>query len=122
MLLERGIDCAGTQHVVQNHCGAADYAGLVAVGGWQYLEFAGGQGGCIAVHRFAQSCCEDVVGLGHVAGDDQCFGVEQVDRAGEYLADVSATFPDQPSRFGVAADGEVDEVADVSDAVALLLP
>src|ERR1700694_3201053 len=121
MVLEHGVDCACTQHVVQNHCSAADYAGLVGVGGWQYLQFAGGEGGRVAVHGFAQTSHEDVVGLGHVSGDDQRFGVEQVDRTREYLADVAPTFPDQPPGFGVAAEREADEVADVSHAVALLL-
>ena len=90
--------------MIQDHCGATDYAGLVAVGRRQYLEFAGSQGDRVAVDGLAQARDEYVVGLGHVAGDDQCFGVEQVDGAREYLADVAPTFPDQPPGFGVAAE------------------
>ncbi len=77
--------------MIQDHCGATDYAGLVAVGGRQKQDFAGSQGDRVAVYALAQSCYEYVVGLGHVAGDDQCFGVEQVDGTGEYLADMAPT-------------------------------
>ena len=91
------------------------------MGGGQYLEFAGSQGGRVAVHGLAQAGDQDVVGLGHVSSDDQRFGIEQIDGAREYLADVSPTFPDQSPGFGVAAECEVDEIADVSDAAPLLL-
>ena len=30
---EGGVDGAGAEHVIQDHCGATDYAGLGAVGG-----------------------------------------------------------------------------------------
>jgi hypothetical protein len=43
MLLERVIDSGRTQYTVQYHCGAAVYAGLVPVGGWRYVKFAGCQ-------------------------------------------------------------------------------
>ena len=79
---EGGVDGAGAEHMIQDHCGATDYAGLVAMGRRQDLWFAGSQGDRVAVYALAQSCYEYVVGLGHVAGDDQCFGVEQVDGTG----------------------------------------
>jgi hypothetical protein len=34
---EGGVDGAGAQHVIQDHCGATDYAGLVAMGRRQDL-------------------------------------------------------------------------------------
>ena len=55
--------------MVQNHCSAADYAGLIAVGGWQYLEFAGSECGRVAVDGLAQTGHEYVVGLRDVASD-----------------------------------------------------
>ena len=77
--------------------------------------------GGVAVQRLPQSGDQYVVGAGHVAADHHHGGVEQVDRRGDRLADMPAALPDEPARLGLAAVGQVDDITDVADRVALLL-
>ena len=81
----------------------------------------GWQARCVAVQRFSQSGDENFVGPGHIARDDQDGGVEQIDRAGDDFADVAAAVADHATGFGIAAVGQVHNVAQVTDWAALLL-
>ena len=99
------VDGGGAEHVVKDHCRAADNTGLITVRGRQDLQLAGRQGRRVAINGCAQSCYQDVVGLGHVTGDDQSLGVEQIDGTREDFADMTTAFADQPTRFWVAGHG-----------------
>ncbi len=104
--------------MVEDENRTTEDAGLCAVADRSDLKLSGGKRRCVAVDGLPKPGEEEFVRLGHVAADDQDLGIEEIDRAGNDVADQSAAASDEPAGFAVAVQGEADDITHVTDASA----